>query len=94
MAVPYTHLREQPNSDRQRLLFLGRLHPIKGVELLLEAWQALQNALPNWDLTIAGKGDAAYVASLHAHAARLKLQRVQFTGPVYGDAKRLSLIHI
>ena len=86
--LPENQGREQPNSDRQRLLFLGRLHPIKGVELLLEAWQALQNALPNWDLTIAGKGDAAYVASLHAHAARLKLQRVQFTGPVYGGAKR------
>ena len=72
---------------RRRLLFLGRLHPIKGIELLLEAWQALQEAHPDWDLTIAGKGDETYVASLQALAARLKLKRVEFTGPVYGAAK-------
>lgn len=78
-----------PNaSSRRRLLFLGRLHPIKGIELLLEAWQALQDFHPDWDLAIAGKGDEAYVASLQELASRLKLQRAEFIGPVYGDAKK------
>ena len=73
---------------RRRLLFLGRLHPIKGIELLLEAWLALQDFHPDWELTIAGKGDEAYVASLQGLAAGLKLKRVAFTGPVYGEAKK------
>ena len=60
-------------SGPRRLLFLGRLHPIKGIELLLEAWQALQESHPDWELIIAGKGDEAYVASLQALSARLKL---------------------
>ena len=72
----------------RRLLFLGRLHPIKGVELLLEAWRELQDAHPDWQLTIAGKGDDAYVASLHALAEKLELQRVEFPGAVYGEAKK------
>jgi glycosyltransferase involved in cell wall biosynthesis len=72
----------------RRLLFLGRIHPIKGIELLLEAWSALQSRHPDWELVIAGKGDADYVAGLQAMAARLGLQRVTFPGPVYGEAKQ------
>lgn len=72
----------------RRLLFLGRLHPIKGIELLLHAWRELQDERRDWELVIAGKGDDAYVASLQALAARLELQRVEFAGPVYGEAKR------
>lgn len=73
----------------RRLLFLGRLHPIKGVELLLDAWRALQREFPDWELVIAGKGERTYVHSLHDLARRLQLERVSFPGPVYGDAKRL-----
>ena len=85
--LPVDPLLNLPGDGRRRLLFLGRLHPIKGIELLLEAWQALQDSHPDWGLTIAGKGDETYVASLQALAARLKLKRVEFAGPVYGDAK-------
>ena len=71
----------------RRLLFLGRLHPIKGIELLLNAWRALQTAHPDWELVIAGKGGAAYVNSLHALVASLGLQRTSFPGPIYGEEK-------
>lgn len=76
-----------PNQTR-RLLFLGRLHPIKGIELLLKAWSSLQTSNPNWELVIAGKGESTYVQSLHDLASRLHLDRVTFAGAVYGDAKR------
>lgn len=72
---------------RYRLLFLGRLHPIKGIELLLQAWQALQSLHLDWELVIAGKGDDTYVASLKLLAKKLELRRVDFIGPVFGDAK-------
>ena len=74
--------------NRRRLLFLGRLHPIKGIELLLETWQALQDHHPTWELVIAGKGDANYVRSLHEAASELNLQRISFSGPVYGEDKQ------
>ena len=72
----------------RRLLFLGRLHPIKGIEFLLQAWRELQDGHRDWDLVIAGRGDDAYVASLEALAAKLELRRVKFIGPVFGEAKR------
>lgn len=76
-----------PNQAR-RVLFLGRLHPIKGIEFLLNAWGALQATNPDWELVIAGKGESSYVQSLKNLANRLRLERVTFPGPVYGDAKR------
>ena len=79
---------ELPKRPR-RLLFLGRLHEIKGIEMLLTAWSALQQRFPNWELVIAGKGDMTYVKSLRDMTERLQLKRVSFPGPVYGDAKRL-----
>ena len=78
---------DQPLSERRRLLFLGRIHPIKGIEMLLQAWQALQAEHPDWELVIAGKGEAAYVEALQQMAKDLHLQRVEFPGAIYGDAK-------
>lgn len=72
---------------RRRLLFLGRIHPIKGLEMLLDAWRVLQTRHPDWELMIAGKGDEAYAATLNAMAAELHLTRVEFRGAIYGDAK-------
>ena len=77
-----------PNRPR-RLLFLGRLHPIKGIEFLLNAWSTLQKRHPDWELVIAGKGEHSYVQSLHDMVKKLNLERINFPGPVYGDAKRL-----
>lgn len=74
-------------SRPRRLLFLGRLHPIKGIELLLQAWAALQSRHLGWELVIAGKGEASYVQSLRDLAAKLALERIHFPGPVYGQEK-------
>lgn len=70
-----------------RLLFLGRLHPIKGIELLLDAWRELQHRHPRWELVVAGGGENSYVQGLHTMARRLGLARVSFPGPVFGPNK-------
>ena len=44
-----------------RLLYLGRLHPIKGLENLLHAMKQVQNTCI---LTICGRGDDAYAETL------------------------------
>lgn len=69
------------------LLFLSRVHPVKGIELLLDAWAALEAQHPDWTLRIVGPGEADYLAALHARAAGAGVRRVTFTGPRYGDAK-------
>lgn len=70
-----------------RVLYLGRLHPIKGIEMLLEAWRELQDSHPSWELVVAGGGEASYVQSLHAMARRLGLTRISFPGPLFGPEK-------
>jgi glycosyltransferase involved in cell wall biosynthesis len=72
---------------KRKLLFLGRVHPIKGVDLLLKAWAETHRKADDWELHIVGPGDAAYIDRLRALSRTLNCARVQFRGPVYGDAK-------
>lgn len=77
----------KPTSAIRSLLFLGRIHPTKCVDRLLQAWKTLQEQHPDWRLVIAGPGDPAYMQNLHAMAASLALERVYFAGPAYGVDK-------
>lgn len=68
-----------------QVLFLGRLHPKKGIENLLGAMQVVKT---NARLSICGDGDANYRQKLHALAQELGLNgRVKFHGRVDGTAK-------
>lgn len=75
------------NSGLRTLLYLGRIHPIKGLERLLRSWAELQYIFPDWQLRIAGPGDFAYVRDIQKMSASLRLQRVYFSGPAYGADK-------
>jgi glycosyltransferase involved in cell wall biosynthesis len=77
-------------SDSQTVLFLSRLHPVKRVESLLEAWPEIHGRRPDARLVIAGDGEPAYVAKLRARAESLG-DSVSFVGFVEGEAKRSLL---
>ena len=77
---------------RLRLLYVGRLHPIKGIENLIRAVSLVQRSKTTlrWELKIAGSGETSYDRSLKELAASLGLSRnVMFTGPVFGDVKEM-----
>ncbi len=66
--------------DAPLLLFMGRLAPIKGPDLLLGALARCAPALDAWHLVLAGPDDGMRV-TLEAQVARLGLaRRVHFTG--------------
>jgi glycosyltransferase involved in cell wall biosynthesis len=69
------------------LLFLGRIHPTKCVDRLLQVWKTLQDHHAGWQLMIVGGGDPKYVDRIVALAASLGLKRVEFVGPLYGAEK-------
>lgn len=76
-----------PNLVNQRyLLFLGRLAPQKGPELLLEAFARLAPQTPPVHLVMAGPGSAAERAALQAIAVPVA-DRVHWTGHLDGDLK-------
>ena len=86
--------REQRIHDgRRQLLFLGRIHPIKGVEVLLRAWQAVACRFPEWELRVVGPNEGGYLAQMQALAAQLRLERIEFPGPVYGEDKLRAYRH-
>ena len=63
----------------RRILFVGRLVPVKGVSVLLGAFGHIASAFPDATLTIVGDGPDR--AELQAKAAKLGLDnRVAFTG--------------
>ncbi len=72
---------------RKTVLFLGRLVPVKGVSVLIDAMAQLATEVPT-ELIIAGEGPEQ--AKLMAHADRNGLT-VRFVGPVFGREKQRLL---
>ena len=72
---------------QKTLLFLGRIHPIKGLEALLDAWAELEHEHPDWRLVIAGSDPVGHEAELRRKVDALNLGRVTFPGPLYREAK-------
>ncbi|WP_251862921.1 glycosyltransferase family 4 protein [Achromobacter sp. Marseille-Q4962] len=65
--------------QRKRLLAVGRLHPDKGFDLLIDAYARLAPSHPDWDLVILGEGDER--AALQARIAQAGLEaRVSMPG--------------
>jgi glycosyltransferase involved in cell wall biosynthesis len=80
-------LEEKPKAGRRQLLFLGRVHPKKGVDVLLRAWQVVERRFLDWDLLIAGPDNGGYLTAMQALAAQLRLDRVVFCGGLFGEEK-------
>jgi len=71
----------------KQLLFLGRIHPIKGIDNLLKAWAVVQGRFADWQLTIAGPDNGGYLGKMKNLAGQLGLERCEFVGPLYGRDK-------
>jgi glycosyltransferase involved in cell wall biosynthesis len=78
--------------DEPMVVFLSRLIPRKGADLLIEALP--QTGCDKIRLVIAGpEGEAGYVAFLQDKARTLGVDhRVLFLGPLYGADKKAALI--
>ena len=76
------------------LLFLGRLHPKKGLMNLLMAWQQLQQGhtseVSGWELWIAGWDQENHEQALRRYSVDQGLESsVRFLGPKFGAEKDL-----
>lgn len=81
------------DGDAPLVLFLSRIHPKKGLELLLEAIVLGQGMVSKAHLVIAGSGERAYVERLRARVKALGLtERVAFTGWLSGREKIEALV--
>lgn len=72
--------------EHRTALFLSRLHPKKGVPMLLEAWAKINP--PNWRLVISGYDEDNHLAELKHQTEQLGLSSViSFPGPLFDQAK-------
>lgn len=90
LPAAFRDFQSRPPAKPLRLLYVGRIHPEKGVHLILEALRgldpdhrgALQLDLVGPDKAEEGGGGPAYLKNLQALAADIH-PAVRFYGPVY-----------
>jgi len=83
------------SDGRKTLLFLGRLHPKKGLKELLSAWELIARNDPGlaarWRVVIAGWDDGGHREALMQQAASLPdVAQVEFPGALHGAEKHAA----
>ena len=98
VSVPECHdpqnvLERFPALTNQRIiLFMGRLHPHKGVDLLIRAWSRIASRFSDTHLVVAGPDEVGIQAALAQLAGDLAISsRVTFTGMLKPQLKWSAL---
>lgn len=84
---------------RRTLLFLGRIHPKKGLAELLQGFARFKKSAPElaerWSLVITGWDDGGHDARYRSLASSLGLDEpsVLWTGPLFGEQRDAALAH-
>ena len=69
--------------DEKIILYLGRLHKIKGIDILINAFSSIVEKISNVKLVIAGPNDG-FLSILKKQTEDLKISdKILFTGPLY-----------
>ena len=75
-----------PKGSPRKMLFVSRIHPVKGLLNLVQAWQLIKPS--GWKMIIAGPDEGGHQPIVEAAIQQAGLQNdFEFTGSVYGDEK-------
>lgn len=93
LPVPGTFRSRYPETrEKDLVLFLGRLHFKKGLDLLLQSFRKVAAQLPNVHLVVAGPDDAGVTPKMKAWLANAGiLNRATFTGMLTGTMRLAAL---
>lgn len=79
-------MRASGEKEKKTLLYFSRISPIKGLDMLAEAWGSL--ATKDWRLLIVGPDDRGYTEEMkRLFAAKCEAGSFEFRGPVFGEEK-------
>ncbi len=78
---------------KNEVVFIGRLHPKKGLVNLIKAWSTMpEEILKTWHLRIIGWDDGGHERELESLVRTMSLERcVSMTGPLFGAEKQKVL---
>jgi glycosyltransferase involved in cell wall biosynthesis len=83
---PWTTDHGPQDSRIRTALFVGRVHQVKGLMNLVEAWSVVRPS--GWRMVIAGSDEDGYAETLKAEIKKLKVEHdFEFVGPVEGEKK-------
>lgn len=80
-------LQSRDKNSYNKILFLARLHPHKGVDMLIEVWKKINQRFPDWELQIVGPEDYPGYSS-HLQILAGQNNRISFTDAVFGEEKQ------
>lgn len=87
ITLPRTRARHDANTPERTILFLSRLHPVKGLIPFIDAWQRARQ--PGWRVIVAGPDTGSHRAVVEQHLRSASLaQDFVFTGEVGGATKQ------
>lgn len=87
ISIPSPNLSFEKSLKFKKILYLGRLHPKKGLDMAIDAWSKLEKNHPNWRFDIVGKGEENYVNELKNKISSHKSNNIRILGPLYGEEK-------
>lgn len=95
-AEPYVQSRPDPtllaklgaDVHKRHVLYFSRITPIKGLDLLAQAWKSLTSFHAEWQLLVVGPDDRGFTEEVkRLYADLLPSESYVIAGPVYGEAK-------
>ena len=82
-GIDIPNIRYSKNKKKFKLIFLGRIHPKKGLENTIMAWASVEKLFPNWTFEIAGKGERSYEDKIKKIISNTKSKSIKYIGPLY-----------
>jgi glycosyltransferase involved in cell wall biosynthesis len=93
LKIDESTLKKKEINNDIKLLFFGRIHPKKGIELLLNALNKLNYSKKKYLLTIAGPGKESYIKEIIDLINNLKIDSfVTILSPVYDNISKIKII--
>lgn len=76
------------NECKRQMIFLSRIVPKKGIEILLDAWEIVSGKHRDWNLIIVGNGSNDYIEKLRGIIKEKGVQSsVSILPPAFGEDK-------
>jgi glycosyltransferase involved in cell wall biosynthesis len=86
ISLGYLNMQHQDSSEIFRLIFLGRIHPVKNLELLFDALAKLPF---KFQLQIIGSGEKTYIEKLKDILNQKSIsQQCKWLGDIYDDERK------
>mgnify|MGYP000682585756 CR=1 FL=1 len=79
--------------NKDYILYLGRIHRIKGINILVQAFFEIIKELENIYLVLCGPDNNKYAKEIKKNIKKLGIEnKIIFTGPIYDEELKISLL--